>query len=176
MKFIETTLRGAYVIEIDPRQDERGMFTRAFCRKEFRERGLEADVAQCNISYNLRKGTLRGMHYQLPPHAEVKMVRCTRGRIYDVIIDIRRGSPTYLKWFGIELNSINRRMLYVPQGFAHGYQTLDDDSEVFYMVSQFYCPESERGIRWNDPLFQITWPVASPGMSPKDASHPGFRP
>ena len=176
MRFVETALQGAYVIETEPKEDERGMFARAFCQREFRQRGLKEDVAQCNLSYNISKGTLRGMHYQLPPHAEVKMVRCTRGGIYDVIIDIRRGSSSYLKWFGIELNSRNRRMLYVPEGFAHGYQALDDDSEVFYMVSQFYCPDFERGIRWNDPLFQITWPVAPPRMSPKDASHPDFRP
>jgi dTDP-4-dehydrorhamnose 3,5-epimerase len=174
MKFISTLLSDAYIIEVEPVREQRGMFARAFCRHEFEERGIKLDIAQCNISQNIRKGTLRGLHYQVAPFAETKMVRCTRGRIFDVIVDIRPESPTYLGWFGTELTARNRWMLYVPEGFAHGYETLTDDCEIFYMVSQFYAPEYERGIRWNDPLFGIAWPYADPILSLKDAGHPDF--
>lgn len=175
MKFTETPLKDACTIELEPHYDERGMFARAFCAREFRDHGLKADIMQCNISHNAKAGTLRGMHYQLNRFAEIKIVRCIGGAIFDVIIDIRPDSPTYLRWFGIELSARNRVMLYVPEGFAHGYQTLAEDSEVFYMVTQFYAPEHERGIRWNDPLFRIQWPIENPIVSPKDIRHPDFR-
>ncbi|MGD0229662.1 MAG: dTDP-4-dehydrorhamnose 3,5-epimerase [Syntrophorhabdales bacterium] len=174
MKFIQTPLKDAYIVEMEPFCDERGMFARAFCCREFEERGMKPDVVQCNISHSVWKGILRGLHYQAAPFAETKMVRCIRGGIYDVIVDIRPVSPTYLGWFGVELTSANRRMLYVPEGFAHGYETLADDSEIFYMVSQFYAPEFERGIRWNDRLFGIEWPYGDPMISPKDAGYPDF--
>ncbi|MBI3945550.1 MAG: dTDP-4-dehydrorhamnose 3,5-epimerase [Armatimonadetes bacterium] len=176
MKFEELPLKGAYVIDIEPRADDRGMFARAFCARELAEHGLKSEVAQCNLSHNLRKGTLRGMHYQVPPFAEVKMIRCVRGAIYDAIIDLRRDSPTFLKWTGVELTDENRRAIYVPEGFAHGYQSLTDASEAFYIATQFYAPNSERGIRWNDPLFNIQWPIADPVLSPKDAAHEDFKP
>jgi dTDP-4-dehydrorhamnose 3,5-epimerase len=176
MIFTETPLKGAFVIDLEPRGDERGFFARAFCMNEFAEHGLANRVAQANLSHNPRRGTLRGMHYQVPPHAEVKLVRCTRGAIWDAIIDLRKDSPTYLQWFGVELSADNRRTFYVPQGFAHGYQSLTDDSEVFYMVTEFYAPGSEHGIRWNDPRFAIPWPVPDPVLSPKDAAHPDFVP
>ncbi len=174
MKFIQTPLKDACIVEIEPHSDQRGMFARAFCRREFEELGMKPDVVQCNISSSIRKGILRGLHYQSAPFAETKMVRCIKGGIYDVIVDIRPGSPTYLNWFGVELTSNNRRMLYVPEGFAHGYQTLEDDSEIFYMVSQFYSPEFERGIRWNDRLLGVEWPCSDPIISPKDAGYPDF--
>ncbi len=174
MKFIPTTLKDAHLIEMEPFCDERGIFARAFCRTEFEGAGMKPEVAQCNISCNVRKGVLRGLHYQLGPFGETKTVRCTRGAIYDVIVDIRPWSPTCLKWFGVELTADNRRMLYVPEGFAHGYETLSDDSEVFYMVSQSYAPAFERGIRWNDPLFRIEWPLPNPLVSKKDSAYPDF--
>ena len=158
MRFIETRLEGAYIIEPEPIEDERGFFARTFCVREFEAHGLNPCVAQCNISFNKKKGALRGMHYQTEPHAEVKLVRCNRGAIYDVIIDLRPGSPTYKEWVSVELTADNRRMFYVPEGFAHGFQTLTDNSEVFYQMSEFYHPESARGVRWNDPAFGIKWP------------------
>jgi dTDP-4-dehydrorhamnose 3,5-epimerase len=176
MKVIPVPLKDARVIEVEPIRMKGACSARAFCRREFEGFGLEGEVVQCNISHNVRKHTLRGLHYQLAPHAETKTVRCIRGAIYDVIVDIRPASPTYLAWFGVELTAQNRRMLYVPEGFAHGYETLADDSEVFYTVSRFYAPEFERGARWNDPLFGIVWPCADPIISPKDAAHPDFRP
>jgi dTDP-4-dehydrorhamnose 3,5-epimerase len=174
MIFTETPLAGAFVIALEPRDDERGFFARAFCRNELAEHGLESTVAQANLSYNHKRGTLRGMHMQAPPHGEDKMVRCVAGAIWDAIVDLRPGSPTYLKWFGVELSAANRLMLYVPKGFAHGYQSLTDGSEVLYMVTQFYTPGAELGLRWNDPAFGIPWPVADPILSPKDAVAPDF--
>jgi dTDP-4-dehydrorhamnose 3,5-epimerase len=176
MIFTETALEGAYLIDVEPRRDERGFFARAFCAREFEQHGLKTQIAQANLSQNVKKGTLRGMHYQKPPFAEVKLVRCTQGAIYDVIVDLRRDSPTYLKWVGVELTRDSRRMLYVPEGFAHGYQALTDDSEVFYMVTQFYAPDHEAAIRWNDPAIGIRWPIADAILSPKDAVHPDFVP
>ena len=176
MKFTETPLKGAWTIDLEPRGDERGFFARAFCKNEFAEHGLKNQIAQANLSYNPRRATLRGMHYQIPPHAEVKIVRCTRGAIYDVIIDLRVGSPTQFEWFGVELSADNRTALYVPEGFAHGYQSLTEESEVFYLVTEFYAPGSERGIRWNDPRFGIRWPLPDPVLSPKDAAHPDYQP
>jgi dTDP-4-dehydrorhamnose 3,5-epimerase len=176
MIFHETPLAGAFTIELEPRSDDRGFFARAFCQHELADHGLETGIAQANMSYNFKRGTLRGMHYQLPPHAEVKMVRCIAGAIYDVIVDLRKDSPTYLKWHGVELSAANRTMLYVPRGFAHGYQALSDDSEVLYLVTEFYAPGAERGLRWNDPAIGIRWPVADPILSPKDAVHEDYVP
>jgi dTDP-4-dehydrorhamnose 3,5-epimerase len=158
MIYIETKLPGAYVIKIKSLNDDRGMFGRSFCRREFSERGLNPDVAQCSISFNLKSGTLRGMHYQKEPHAEDKVVRCTRGSLYDVIIDLRANSPTFKQWVALELTEENRLMLYVPKGFAHGFKTLTDNTEVFYQMSEFYHPESACGVRWNDPAIGIHWP------------------
>jgi dTDP-4-dehydrorhamnose 3,5-epimerase len=175
MKFIPTILPGAYVIELEPIIDHRGFFARGFCQREFEQNGLRDHFVQCNVSWNKERGTLRGMHYQLPPHAEVKVVRCTRGAIYDVIVDLRSDSPTYCKWIGVELTADNYRMLYIPEGFAHGYQTIEPNSEVFYLVSQFYSSASERGVRWNDKAFNISWPLANPILSIKDQSYPDFQ-
>ena len=158
MIFNETKLPGAFIIEVKRLEDERGFFGRSFCRREFEERGLNPFVAQCNISFNRDAGTLRGMHYQAAPHAEEKLVRCTRGALYDVIIDLRPESPTFKRWVSLELTEENCRMLYIPKGFAHGFQTLVDETEIFYQMSAFYHPDSGRGVRWNDPAFGIQWP------------------
>jgi len=174
MKFVETPLPGSFVIEPEARADTRGFFARAFCRQEFEAHKLVGDVAQCNISFNLQQGTLRGMHYQIAPHQEVKLVRCTMGAVYDVILDLRAESPTFCQWFGIELNCDNRRMMYVPQGFAHGYLTLRESTEVFYQVSEVYQPNSERGARWNDPAFRIRWPIEPRVISEKDRAYADF--
>lgn len=176
MIFIEADLKDAYVIDLERIEDARGFFARAWCAKEFSEHGLEPRIAQCNTSFNKRKGTLRGMHLQRPPHEEVKMVRCIRGALYDVILDLREDSPTYKRWIGVELTEDNRRMLYVPRGFAHGFQTLTDDTEAFYMVTEFYTPGAEIGVRWNDPAFGIEWPLGEPAeISEKDASWPDYK-
>ena len=175
MIFTETVLKGAYIIDIEIKKDERGFFGRSFCMKEFEKYGLNPRVSQCNISFNKKKGTLRGMHYQIAPHEEGKLVRCTRGSIYDVIIDLRYQSPTFKQWLAVELTSIvNYRMLYIPTSFAHGFQTLEDNTEVFYQMSEFYYPESARGIRWDDPTFDIKWPLPKPLISEKDKSYPLF--
>ena len=172
--FVETLLKGAFVIDLEKREDDRGFFARTFCQREFAEHGLELQVAQCNISFNERKGTLRGMHYQVPPFEEAKLVRCTMGGIYDAIIDLRRRSPTFGQSFGIELTAQSRRMLYVPRGFAHGYQTLERDTEVFYQMSQFYSSEHSRGVRWNDPAFGIKWPPDERIINERDRKYPDF--
>ncbi len=174
MRFTELPLRGSFLVSIDAHVDERGLFARAFCEREFQEHGLKTNIVQCNLSQNHKQGTLRGMHYQRTPFAEVKMVRCIRGVIYDVIIDIQPDSPTFLKWSGVTLSAANRDLLYVPEGFAHGYQCLADDTEVLYMVTQFYEPSSEAAIRWNDPAVGIEWPISDPILSSRDASHPDF--
>lgn len=174
MIFKETILKGAYIIEMEELKDERGFFARSFCMKEFETHGLNPHVAQCNISYNKKKGTLRGIHYQAPPHEEAKTVRCAKGAIYDVIIDLRRQSPTFKQWISVELTPENRKMLFVPENFAHGFQTLVDDTEVFYLMSEFYHPESGRGLRWDDPAFGIEWPLERPILSPRDSSYPLF--
>ena len=157
MKFIETPLKGAYLIEIEPISDHRGFFARSWCEQEFGDQGLNSNLVQCNISFNTKKGTLRGMHYQIKPHEEAKLVRCTQGSIYDVIIDIRPDSPTFKLWHGLNLSGLNRKMLYIPGGFAHGFQTLEDNTEVFYQMSNFYHGESARGIKWDDPDVGIDW-------------------
>jgi dTDP-4-dehydrorhamnose 3,5-epimerase len=164
------------IVELEMREDPRGGFARTFCAREFEEQGLKAVVAQCNLSYNHLKGTMRGMHFQLQPAAETKLVRCTKGAIYDVIIDIRPDSETYLRHFGIELTESNRTALYVPEMFAHGYLTLTDDAEVFYQVGEFYSPGHECGLRYNDPLFNIQWPIPVSVISDKDAAWPLFDP
>jgi dTDP-4-dehydrorhamnose 3,5-epimerase len=168
MKFTETELKGAYLIEPEPLHDERGFFARAFCEHEFAAHGLETRFVQCSISFNHRKGTLRGMHYQSPPHEETKIVRCTNGAIYDVIVDLRSDSPAYRKWIGVELSAENRLMLYIPKGFAHGFQTLADDCEVFYQISEFYDPQTARVQRWDDPSSGIRWPLTPTVMSQRD--------
>jgi dTDP-4-dehydrorhamnose 3,5-epimerase len=172
LKFIETPLAGLYVVEIEPLNDDRGFFARSFCARDFQAQGLEATVAQCNISFNEKAGTLRGLHFQASPREEAKLVRCTRGAIYDVAVDIRPNSRTYLKWYAVELTSENRRMLFIPHGFAHGFQTLVDKSEVFYVMFEFYYPESARGLRWDDPMLGISWPIASQIISDKDRAYP----
>jgi dTDP-4-dehydrorhamnose 3,5-epimerase len=174
MIFAETRLKGAYIIEIEPLEDERGFFARSFCQKEFEEHSLNFSIVQCNLSYNKKKGTLRGMHYQIAPHKEARLVSCIRGAIYDVIIDLKEHSPTYRQWFAVELTAENYRMLYVPEGFAHGFQTLDDNTEVFYQMSEFYHPECARGVRWNDSAFGIEWPLPNPILSDKDRGYLDF--
>ena len=151
MKFEESHIPGVFLIEPELLGDDRGFFARSFCQKEFAEFGLEQNYVQCNLSYNADRGTTRGMHFQTSPHEEVKLVRCTRGAVFDVAVDFREDSPTYLQWFGTELSDSNRNMLYIPRGFAHGYQTLTADTELFYQVSEFYSPGFEDGLRWNDP-------------------------
>jgi dTDP-4-dehydrorhamnose 3,5-epimerase len=172
--FQPAALPGAFIVEIDRREDDRGFFARTWCRREFAEMGLSTELAQCNVSYNRGRGTLRGMHWQVPPHAEAKLIRCTRGRIWDVIIDLRTDSPSYMEHFGIELSAESGRALYVPEGMAHGFQTLEDDCEVSYQMSQFYEPAAARGLRWNDPAFGIRWPLKDPILHPRDAAYPDF--
>jgi len=174
MIFTETKLKGAYIIEVQKFEDNRGFFGRTFCQREFQDHGLNPNVSQANVSYNKKQGTLRGMHYQIKPYEEVKLVRCTRGAIFDVIIDMRPDSATCKQWIGVELRENSYTMLYVPEAFAHGFQTLEDDTEVIYQVSQFYTPGSERGIRYNDPAFRINWPVEVQVISDKDSSWPDY--
>ena len=174
MIFMETKLAGLYRVELERREDERGFFARSWCHDEFAAQGLDTRLAQCNISFNLRRGTLRGMHYQAEPYPEIKLVRCTMGAIYDVAIDLRPASSTFLQWEGMELTAENRRMLYIPAGFAHGFQTLTENSEVFYQMSEYYHPEAAHGARWNDPAFGITWPLPDPFLSERDRTYPDF--
>ncbi len=156
----ETKLKGAYVIDIEPIKDERGFFARTFCQEEFAKYGLNSRLAQCSLSYNKKKGTLRGMHYQAAPREESKLVSCPRGAIYDVVLDLRAQSETFGQWVAVKLSASNKKMLYIPEGLAHGFQTLEDDTEVFYQISEFYHPESARGVRFDDPAFAINWPEA----------------
>jgi dTDP-4-dehydrorhamnose 3,5-epimerase len=174
MIFTETKLKGAYIIELEPIIDQRGFFARSFCQKEFEQHGIRMNIAQCNISYNKEKGTLRGMHYQAAPHEEAKIVSCIRGLIYDVIIDLRKDSSTYREWIAVELSEAHYKMLYVPKGFAHGFLTLEDNTEVFYHMSEFYAPGFGQGVRWNDPTFGITWPGEANIISDQDRSYPDF--
>lgn len=174
MKFTETKLKGVCIIEIEKMNDERGFFAREWCQREFQEHGLNEKVAQSSISFNIKKGTLRGMHYQIFPYEEAKLVRCTKGLIYDVIIDLRADSPTFKESFGIELSSENYKMLYIPEGFAHGFITLSDNTEVLYKISEFYTPGSARGLRWNDPAFNISWPMEPLVVSERDRDYPDF--
>ena len=172
MKFQESPLAGAHTIELDRLEDERGFFARSYSAEEFAARGLPAAMPQSSVSFNARRGTLRGLHYQAEPHAEDKLVRCTAGAIYDVIVDLRPDSPTARRWFGVELGAANHRSLFVPKGLAHGFITLRDDTEVLYMISVPYAPGFERGLRWNDPAIGISWPTVPSVVSARDAAYP----
>ena len=174
MKFTETKLKGAFVVEIEKLSDERGFFARSWCQKEFEAHGLNARLVQANVSYNHKKGTLRGIHYQIAPYQECKLISCTRGAIYDVIIDLRPDSPTYKQWTGVELTADSYHMFFVPEDFGHGFQTLTDETEITYQVSQFYTPGSEKGIRFDDPVFNIQWPLDAAVISEKDKNWPDF--
>lgn len=174
MIFAETKLPGAFIIDVEKHEDSRGFFARVYCEREFRERELHSDFVQCNISFNRRRGTLRGMHYQAAPLEEAKLVRCTRGAIFDAIVDLRPASSTFRQYFSVVLSAENWRSLYIPEGFAHGFQTLEDDTEVFYQMSQFYAAEHARGVRWNDPAFGIAWPEAERIIIERDQSYPDF--
>ncbi len=174
MIFCETTLKGAFTLQPERLEDERGFFARSWCEREFEAHSLNTKVVQCNISFNKKRGTLRGMHFQKVPHEEVRLVRCTMGAIYDVIVDIRPLSKTFKQWYSIELTANNRKILYIPEGFAHGFITLEKDTEVFYQMSEFYAPESASGVRWNDPAFKIIWPIETTVISEKDEKFPDF--
>jgi dTDP-4-dehydrorhamnose 3,5-epimerase len=172
--FCETALAGAWIIEPERLEDERGFFARSWCRREFEARGLNPNIAQCNVSFNKRRGTLRGLHYQAEPHREAKLIRCTRGAIHDVIVDLRPGAPTFKRHVAVTLDAESRRMLYVPEGLAHGFQTLEDDTEVFYQMSECYSADHSRGVRWNDPAFGIRWPDDDRTISSRDRGYPDF--
>lgn len=176
MRFKETPLPGAYLIDLEKRSDERGFFARLFCAEEFQAHGLESRFLQVNNSHSLKRGTLRGLHYQLEPLAETKLVRCVKGSLYDLILDLRSSSTTFGHSFGATLSAENRLMMYVPKGFAHGFLTLEDDVELLYFVSQRYSRELERGVRWNDPQFQMQWPFPPTIISERDQQHPDFTP
>ena len=175
MIFTETKLAGAFIVEPELLEDDRGFFARTWCKREFHSQGVNLEFVQCNISYNKKRGTLRGMHHQVAPHPEAKLIRCTAGVVYDVIIDLRPDSSTFKSWFSIELTAENRKMIYVPEGFSHGFMTLRDNTEVFYQMSEFYAPECARGIRWNDPAFGIKWPEDVKVISERDSQYPDFR-
>jgi dTDP-4-dehydrorhamnose 3,5-epimerase len=176
MKFEETSIPGVWIVDLERREDPRGFFARTFCEDEFAGRGLLTRFVQCNLSSNTRRGTLRGMHWQNEPKPEVKLVRCVRGAVYDVVIDLRRDSPAYCKWIGVELSAANGRALYIPAGIAHGFQTLEDDTDLYYHMGEFYAPSLAAGVRWNDPAFGIAWPLRDPVLSNKDAAYPDYRP
>jgi dTDP-4-dehydrorhamnose 3,5-epimerase len=172
MIFTELPLPGAFAVDLQELQDERGFFARSYCAAEFAAKGLGPELRQCSVSFNARRGTLRGLHYQDAPHEEHKLVRCTAGAIFDVIVDIRQSSPTYRRWYGEELTMANRRSLFIPPGFAHGFVSLTDGAEVYYMISAAHAPEFSRGLRWNDPAFAIEWPLAPTVISARDAAYP----
>jgi dTDP-4-dehydrorhamnose 3,5-epimerase len=174
MTFHKTKLPGVFEIHLEYKPDERGFFARSWCQKEFESHGLNPKVVQCNVSLNKRKGTLRGIHYQAAPYPEAKIVRCTNGAIYDVVVDLRPQSPTFKNWIGVDLTAVNRHMLYVPEGCGHGFLTLEDETEVFYQMSEFYHPELARGVRWDDPAFQIVWPDKIEVISERDRTYPNF--
>lgn len=174
MIFVPLDLEGAFLLRPEPHEDERGSFTRTWCEAEASAHGLALGTVQCNVSRNIKKGTLRGLHFQRPPHEERKLVRCTRGSMMDVIVDLRKGSPTYLAWRAAELSADNGLELYIPEGFAHGFQTLEDHTEVFYQMSAHYRPEAAGGWRWDDPAFGIRWPLPNPVLSRRDASFPDY--
>lgn len=176
MRFAPTGLDGLFVVEPQRLEDDRGSFARVFCSEEFAAAGLPIAFPQCNISVNRRRGTLRGLHWQDEPHPEGKLVRCTRGAIWDVAVDLRPHSPTFCRWFGLDLTAANGRTLYIPPGFAHGFQALEDDAEVFYQMTESYRSDLSRGAPWNDPAFSIAWPLPDPILSLRDAAHPAFRP
>jgi dTDP-4-dehydrorhamnose 3,5-epimerase len=174
MIFTELQLKGAFLVEIEPRPDDRGLFARTYCEREFADHGLPTRFVQCNTSLNSLRGTLRGMHFQVEPRPEAKLVRCTQGAIFDVIVDLRRDSATFKKWYGVELTADNRKALFIPFDLAHGFQTLVEGSEVLYQMSEFYEQTLARGVRWNDPAFAIEWPLPSPILSNRDARYPDF--
>ncbi len=174
MTFEETPLGGAMLVGLQRLEDERGFFARSWCAHEFEEHGLRACVAQCNVSFNRERGTLRGMHFQAAPHEEAKLVRCTMGAVYDVIVDLRSESPTFRRWYGVELSAENRLALYIPEGMAHGFLTLTDDAEVFYQMAEYFHPESARGVRYDDPAFGIVWPEPVRVISDRDRGYPDF--
>jgi len=174
VKFSEMRLDGVYLIEMEPVTDERGFFARTWCQREFKEHGLNPQLVQCSVSFNTLRGTVRGMHYQDEPHAETKVVRCTRGALFDALIDLRPNSPSFRQWIGVELTADNRRMLYVPPGIAHGFQTLEDNTEVAYQISEFHHPECAKGVRWDDPAFGLTWPEPVRIIAPRDQRYPDF--
>lgn len=172
MKFIEIPLAGAYTVDLEPFLDERGLFARTFCQNEFASIGFHKQIVQINHSLTGKTGTIRGMHYQVPPACEAKIIRCVRGNVFDVMVDIRKGSPTFLQWHGVELSKDNMRMVYIPEGFAHGFQTLTDDAELIYHHSAFYSPEDARGLRFDDPALAIEWPLPPSVVSPRDQNYP----
>lgn len=174
MTFSETKLPGVFEVHLEPKPDGRGFFARSWCQREFEEHGLNPKLVQCSVSFNTRKGTLRGLHYQAAPRPESKLIRCTRGAVYDVVVDLRRDSPTFKAWIGVFLNGADRKMVYVPEGCGHGFLTLEDETEVFYQISEFYCPELARGVRWDDPSFQIVWPGEVEVISERDRTYPNF--
>ena len=174
MKFSKTNIASVFEIQIEPSLDDRGFFARTWCRREFEAQGLDTELIQCNVSFNTRKGTLRGMHYQEAPYAEAKLVRCIRGSVYDVVVDLRSSSPTFKQWVAFVLNSEKHNMVYVPEGCAHGFLTLESETEVFYQMSAFYNAESARGIRWNDPAFHIEWPDKVEVISERDRTYPNY--
>jgi dTDP-4-dehydrorhamnose 3,5-epimerase len=174
MIFVETRIQGAYVVELERLEDERGFFARTWCQREFVAHGLNPALVQCNLSFNQCQGTLRGIHYQTKPHEEAKLVACTMGAMYDVILDLRPASPSFTQWIAVELTETNRRMFYVPEGCAHGFLTLADHTQVFYHMSEFYTPACARGVRWNDPAFGITWPARVQVISEQDQHYPNF--
>ena len=174
MRFVETSIPGVFEIHLELLNDERGFFARTWCHEEFTNHGLNAGLLQCSISFNKRKGTLRGMHYQAPPFQECKLVRCTRGAIHDVVLDLRKQSPTFKQWIAAVLSAENRHMMYIPEGCAHGFLTLEDETEVFYQMSAIYNAESACGVRWNDPAFQIRWPAPVEIVSARDGRYPDF--
>ncbi|HEY1802821.1 MAG TPA: dTDP-4-dehydrorhamnose 3,5-epimerase [Terriglobales bacterium] len=175
MIFQETKLAGVFEIQIEAKADERGFFARTWCQQEFESHGLKARLVQCSVSFNTRKGTLRGMHYQARPFPETKVVRCTRGALYDVVLDLREHSPTFKQWIGVTLDAEKRNMVYVPEGCAHGFITLEAETEIFYQISEFFKPELSRGVRWNDPAFNIAWPAPVELISERDRTYPDFR-
>lgn len=175
MEFLKTKLPGVFEIHIQTKPDERGFFARTWCQKEFEAQGLAGKLVQCSLSFNKKKGTLRGLHYQMAPHEETKLIRCTQGAIYDVVLDLRPKSPAFKDWVGVELTAEKRNMIYVPPGCAHGFLTLEDQSEVTYQMSEFQDAESARGVRWNDPAFQIKWPANVKVISERDQTYPSFK-
>jgi dTDP-4-dehydrorhamnose 3,5-epimerase len=174
MIFTPTPLKGSYMIQLTPFKDERGWFARTYCKNEFKEIGHDSEWVQMNHSFTVKKGTIRGMHYQVPPYSEIKMVRCIRGKVFDVIVDIRNDSPTFLKWFGVELSASAMNMIYIPRGFAHGFQTLTDDCELIYHHSELYVTNAENGIKYNDPAIGINWPLEADMISERDLNHPAL--
>lgn len=176
MIFTGTSIGGVIIVDIERHEDERGFFARTWCRREFETQGLNSDLVQCSMSSNRRRGTLRGLHYQAAPHQEDKLVRCTRGAVYDVALDLRHDSPTFMHHVAVELTESNARALFIPPGVAHGFQTLLDDTQLLYQMSEFYAPGYGRGVRWNDPAFGISWPIADPSLNDRDAGYPDFTP